>query len=118
MIFQNGTINNVNYKKLCKVEHGAKIAYNNQKPYIFEISNITNSMVGFPHEWLIEAPEGYLIGDHEILQSFFDNYNVKPTWINCNSTWGYFDDETGHWTGAVGQVLIKLSKYCCFIHSS
>ena len=29
-----------------------------------------------------------------------------PNWINCNYTWGWFDDETGQWTGAVGQVKI------------
>ena len=45
--------------------------------------------------------------------SFFSNFKIKLTWINCNYTWGWFDDEAGHWTGAVGQVEI-INKYKIF----
>ena len=41
----------------------------------------------------------------EILSSFFINYGITPLWINCNSTWGIYDEETGRWTGAVGKVF-------------
>ena len=40
--------------------------------------------------------------DFEILEVFFENKNIN--WINCNYTWGWYDDETGRWTGAVGKV--------------
>ena len=40
----------------------------------------------------------------EILSIFFKNLNIIVKWINCNQTWGWYDDETGKWTGAVGQV--------------
>ena len=106
MIFNNGTTNgNLNYKELCKEEHTVRIAHNND-PDLFEIDNITNTMVEYPYWWPIV--NGWSEKSHEyvILKSFFANYNIKPTWINCNYTWRWFDEETGHWTGAVGQVKI------------
>ena len=35
---------------------------------------------------------------------FFLNNNIIINWIDCNYIWGWFDDETGKWTDAVGQV--------------
>ena len=50
--------------------------------------------------------------NYEVLSKFFEDYNVVPTWINCNYTWGSLDPGTGHWTGAVGQVFgIVQNKY-------
>ena len=49
--------------------------------------------------------------DYEILSSFFENYHITPTWINCYYTWGVFDEETGHWTGAVGKVTVIINIY-------
>ena len=48
--------------------------------------------------------------DYEILKSFFQNNYINPTWIDCNYTWGWFDNETGHWTGAVGKVKKMIIK--------
>ena len=45
--------------------------------------------------------------DFEILEIFFKNKNVIVNWIYCNYTWGWFDDETGRWTGAVGKVKLN-----------
>ena len=42
---------------------------------------------------------------------FFLNYNILVNWTNCNYTWGWFDYETGKWTGAVGQVNIYSDVY-------
>ena len=67
-------------------------------------------MVEFPHYILIAYEYGHLSYDFEILGSFFAKLNVKPTWVNCNYSYGVFDDELGHWTGDVGQVIkIKTS---------
>ena len=52
--------------------------------------------------------------DYEILKSFFQNNYINPTWIDCNYTWGWFDNETGHWTGAVGKV--QIINICLFLH--
>ena len=108
MIFKNGTSkDNLQYKDLCQEEHEVRIAFNNEENF-FEIDNITNTMIEYP-----KMTENGLISDYgqhsheyEILKSLFSKFNVKPTWINCNYTWGWFDDEAGHWTGATGQVEI------------
>ena len=106
MIFKNGTTkDNLQYKDLCKEEHHVRIAYNNEVDW-FEIDNITNSMVEYPHWKIMVGDYGQLSDEYEILKTFFSKFNIKPTWINCNYTWGLFDDETGHWTGAVGQVEV------------
>ena len=55
--------------------------------------------------WYYIAHEtGKLVHAFEILKTFFSNYHITPIWTNCNYTWGWLDEETGHWTGAVGQV--------------
>ena len=33
--------------------------------------------------------------DWEIINSFIYKYNIKATWINCNYTWGSYDESTG-----------------------
>ena len=109
MIFKNGTTkDDLQYKDLCKEEHHVRIAYNNESPF-FVFDNITNTMVEFPK---FDKYEGFIsdYGQHshewEILKRFFSKFNIKPSWINCNYTWGWFDEEAGHWTGALGQVEV------------
>ena len=47
--------------------------------------------------------------EFEILEIFFKTENViVKNWIDCNGTWGGYDDETGRWTGAVGKVKMNL----------
>ena len=46
--------------------------------------------------------------DWEILSVFFEQNNIiNVTWIDCNYTFGYLDDNTGKWTGLVGKVNVK-----------
>ena len=106
MIFNNGTMkDDLNYKDYCNVEHEVRIAYNNQEE-VFKIVN--DAMVQHhPFMRLFFTEYGQLSEEYEILGSFFLKYNIKPKWINCNYTWGSFDDKTGHWTGAVGQVYMN-----------
>ena len=107
MIFLNGTTkNHLQYKDLCKEEHHVRIAYNNF-PETFGIDKITNTMIEYPKltkNYGHIHDLGQISQEYEMLKTFFSKFNIKPTWINCNYTWGWFDDETGHWTGAVGQV--------------
>ena len=110
MIFKNGTTkDDLQYKDLCKEVHHVRIAYNNDEASHFKIDKITNSMVEYPLWKSIIEEWGRISHEHEILKTFISNFNVKPTWINCNYTWGWFDDETGHWT-AVGQVEILIKN--------
>ena len=52
----------------------------------------------------------------EIIDKFIKNHNIIVKWINCNYSYGSYDDETGKWTGAVGQVNIHydISLYNIF----
>ena len=40
----------------------------------------------------------------EVLNKFFSLYNIEPLWLNCNYSWGYYDEEQGAWTGCMGKV--------------
>ena len=74
------------------------VAYNND-PGNFEVVN--NSMTKYP----VTIKKGVYSAiplDNEILEVFFENRNIN--WINCFYNWGWYDDETGRWTGAVGKV--------------
>ena len=77
--------------------------------YLFEIEN--NLMVDTVEKYQmlhgLRTDSYYISYDNEILSIFFQHYDIIVKWINCNYTWGVFDDETGKWTGAVGQVNIK-----------
>ena len=49
----------------------------------------------------------------EVLISFFPSQNLTPVWENANYTWGWFDEETGRWTGAC--ALVSLGSSLCFL---
>ena len=75
------------------------VAYNDNYGF-FEIAN--NSMVEWHDFWMLLNGDSMLLYDFEILEIFFEDKIIN--WINCNFTWGWYDDETGRWTGAVGKV--------------
>ena len=80
------------------------VAHNNQH-LLFEIAN--NSMVEWWDYWGLTHELTSIPYDFEILEVFFENRNIN--WINCNGTWGWYDYETGRWTGAVRKV--KMNTY-------
>ena len=51
-----------------------------------------------------------------ISQCLFKYNNITPHWINANYTWGWFDNTTNQWTGAVGLIQRDEADYaiCCF----
>ena len=109
MMHKNGSVSkNVRYQDLCVERFAINVAYNNEPGY-FEVEN--NSMVDLREKY--GRTHGELVGkysnipeDDEILSKFFLNNNIIINWIDCNYTWGWFDYETGKWTGAVGKVTI------------
>ena len=80
------------------------VAYNDD-PGFFEIVN--NSMVEYP-AFVVDGDNSYIPYDFEILEHFLKSYVIAINWIDCNYTWGWYDDETGRWTGAVGKVRVKI----------
>ena len=123
MMQDNGSVsNNIKYKDVCKEQFPVHVAYNHRL-FWFEMEN--NSMVDSVVKYSsMYGLHGWYVGrysvislDNEILSIFFEHYDVIVKWINCNNTWGVYDDETGKWTGAVGQVnmddyLYKLQLKC------
>ena len=111
MMHVNGSLsNNVKYNNVCEEHFRVHIAYNNQS-FWFEMEN--NSMVDTMVKY--RYLHGYFAGGFtaisrhsEILSIFFKNYDIIVKWINCNYTWGVYDDEIGKWTGAVGQVNMMM----------
>ena len=77
------------------------VAYNDDS--YFEI--VDNSMVEYP-AYIIKGEYTNIPYEFEILEKFFKNKIIN--WINCHSTWGWYDDETGRWTGAVGKVKMNI----------
>ena len=77
------------------------IAYNNE-PWLFEVDPETQIMEEFP----VRPVNGwsYIPLEWEIMKPFLDHYSLTPIWIDCDYTWGWLDEETGTWTGAVGKV--------------
>ena len=126
IIFQDGTISrNLEYKDVCPVAeldsepeyHHINIAYNNY-PYYFEYDEESKAMIEFPvpnhpsHLNLrLSKNHVYISYSWEILKLFFKNNNIVPNWINCYQTWGWFDEESGKWTGAVGKVICTRIMY-------
>ena len=73
----------------------------NDYPPWFEVDDETREMVRYPVNPVIES--SYIL-NWEILETFFHNHDIVPVWTNCHSTWGWYDEESGKWTGAVGKV--------------
>ena len=111
----NGSVSkNVEYKSICTEKFLIQIAYNNNRA--FRIEYINGRYI-----WFTTTSHGQYVGlsssitkDYEILLMFLKHYNTYVGLTNCNYTWGTYDDETGKWTGAVGQVKggnLKMSHF-------
>ena len=116
MMYNDGSVtNNVRYKNLCVERFAVSVAHNNE-PTVFEVVNGTlvdmREKMGHLHGNLVGAYD-YISEDDEVLSMFLiKNYNIIINWIDANYTWGWLDDETGMWTGAVGKVNIYIYSVC------
>ena len=103
-LFHGATVgNDIHYYDVCKVSVGkVTIAYNTD-PGWFEVDHETQTVVEYPVR-PVKGISSYIAWDWELIKPFLYHYNLTPTWIDCNFTWGMLDKETGTWTGAVGKV--------------
>ena len=113
LLQKSATVNlNVGFGEVCKEKH-VYVAYNNEWGD-FEVSNITGEMV----RWSVNPVVWYgcIAWEWEIQAAFFKYNNITPHWINANYTWGWFDNTTDQWTGAVGLIERDEADYaiCCF----
>ena len=75
----------------------------NTKAY-FQVKN--NSLVHIPRSLdnSIHGKHSNIIFDWELLSKFFSIHNIEPNWLDCEDSFGHYDDELGGWTGCVGKV--------------
>ena len=69
----------------------------------FEVDDKTGEMLKYPVK-PVTGSNTYIPYDWEILSSFFSNHDIVPVWTNSHFNWGWYDEESGKWTGAVGKV--------------
>ena len=97
----------IKYKDICEQpQQYARIAYSNP-PYYFEVDS--NGQMADYQIRPVTRIHSRIPHHFEILSSFFQYYQITPTWIDCKGNKGWFDEETGNWTGALG----KVDKYVC-----
>ena len=91
------------YKEICRKEaKKVRLGFNNAWDLLV-IEN--NTLIPYPPR------SGFLYGqksqwsyDWEVLSKFFSIHNIEPSWLDCDFTWGWYDEELGGWTGCMGKV--------------
>ena len=114
LLLKNATVNrNLGFDDVC-VEKHVYIAYNNEPPDIFEVNNVTGEMVEYEVQHAVSF--NAVSYEFEIQAAFFKYNNIIPHWMNSNYTWGWYDNITNKWTGAVGKIESDEVDYaiCCF----
>ena len=90
------------YKEICGGEKiRVHLGYNDDIG-IMEVKD--NKLLQYPAK---REPKGALTAmsqDWEVLDEFISLYNIEPIWLNCNYSWGWYDEEQGAWTGCMGKV--------------
>ena len=91
------------YKEICSGEpKKVNLGYNRE--WWFEVEN--NSLVHIPRGLgdYIQGTNSSMAYDWEVLSSFFSIHNIEPNWLDCNYTYGHYDEDLGGWTGCMGKV--------------
>ena len=93
------------YKEICSGEPKKVNLGFNYKSRSLEVEN--NSLVHIPRIF----PGHYIVGKEsslpyvwEVFSKFFSIHNIEPNWLDCDYTYGWYDEELGGWTGCVGKV--------------
>ena len=90
------------YKEICGGEKiRVHFGYNNDPGVDFIVED-NKLLQGYPR--LYKGEGSALSVNYEILYKFFSLYNIEPIWLNCNGSWGWYDEEQGAWTGCMGKV--------------
>ena len=92
------------YKEICSGEtKKVNLAYWGSYEYN-KVKN--NSLVHVPRKL-----DNYIHGifssmprQWEVFSMFFSIHNIEPNWLDCNWSWGWYDEELQMWTGCVGKV--------------
>ena len=109
LLLKSATVNgNLGFGKVCKEKY-VYVAYNNYQT-VFEVSNITGEMVEYPVQPFMSVSVPIAL-EWEAQAAFFKNNDITPHWIFANQTWGWLDNVTNQWTGAVGLIERDEADY-------
>ena len=90
------------YKEICSGEpKKVNLGYNND-PASMSVKN--NSLLHKPEQDFLFGGHSSMSSDWEVLIKFFSLHNIEPNWLDCNLTWGWYDEDLGGWTGCMGKV--------------
>ena len=103
-MYNNGSVSNhIRYENICDSENFVMNVAYEPWPGFFEVVN--NTMVEWYDYWGLINDVTQVPYDYEILKTFFKNYNIGIiNWRDANGDAGFFNHETGNWTGIVGLV--------------
>ena len=96
-------VNWKNYKEICNGEpKKVNLGYNND-PKVSVVKNNTQLQQPQRGDHLYGELTAFSY-DWEVLSKFFSIHNIKPNWLDCKMSWGYYDEDLGEWTGCMGKV--------------
>ena len=91
------------YKEICSGEKKhVNLGFNNEF-LNFKVEN--NTLMPYPPMGTyLYGEQSALSNNWEVLIMFFSMYNIEPNWLDCNYTYGWYDEDLGGWTGCMGKV--------------
>ena len=90
------------YKEICGGEKiMVYLGYNNDPSYM---TVKDNKLLQVPPNRKHKGEFSIIPQDWEVFYKFFSIYNIEPIWLDCDWSWGYYDEEQGGWTGCMGKV--------------
>ena len=107
------------YKEICSGEpKKVNLGFNND-PALMVVDTTTNTILAQPQACndfpynptpdqtinpCLHKAKTNMAFDWEILSTFLSLHNIEPNWLDCNMTWGWYDEDLGGWTGCMGKV--------------
>ena len=90
------------FKEICSGKpKKVKMGFVNDKERMI-VENST--MMEIPKQKFIFGKGSGMSQNWEVLSKFFSIHNIEPNWLDCNFTYGWYDEALGGWTGCMGKV--------------
>ena len=71
------------------------------------------------YDWAADNYYGYFDffpETSELISTFFAHQNLSLTWVDSNQSSGYLAEQTGEWTGAIGNVSLRCMRKPTCLH--
>ena len=92
------------YKEICSGEpKKVNLGFNNDFS-VFRVENNSLVHINRNPSMNIKGRYTYMAYIWEAFFKFFSIHNIEPNWLDCNRSWGSYDEELGGWTGCMGKV--------------